>query len=122
MIPSSHLAAYRVSLSERATSSELRTYLRDEWNAEPAWLYAEIRTSGQPLRIRLARWMHRLLRRVPQRETSDKPAPLRTAEAENVASPDDAPCAHPALEDLGFGGTAEYARCAWCGAVFVSQG
>lgn len=100
---------------------ELRAYLRDEYRADMGWLDHLVRSKRPPLRIRLHRW---LAARQPRREGEPRDASSAaislTPSPRSAAHPVD--CPHPLIEDLGFGGDAEFLRCTVCGDVLVTRG
>lgn len=99
------------------SSPELRAYSRDEWGSDAAWLYR--RVPRTPLLAKLRAWLRRPTRTRPPSPAAADPRSSAgfTAVPRAVEADDD--CLHPTVEDLGFGGTAEFLRCTLCGDVLV---
>ncbi len=106
--------------SERS-SRELRAYLRDEYQADVGWLNHFILTRSPPLHTRLRRWL--AARRSRRGSESRGEAPVAVSRTQPFPSTADAEdCPHLLLEDLGFGGNADFLRCTVCGDVLVTRG
>ncbi len=117
MMPNAMLELSSNAMRTKHSSPELRAYLRDEWGSDTGWLdRLAPRTS---LLTRARAWFRRPARtRTPSPLAADSVlASGIVAVSEPVHFPDD--CPHLAVEDLGFGGTAEFLRCSLCGGVLV---
>ncbi len=100
-----------------STPAELRAYARDEWGSDATWLYH--RVPRTPLLAKVRAWLRRPTRTRPSSPAAADPRASAdlTAVPRSVEVDDD--CVHPSVEDLGFGGTAEFLRCTFCGEVLV---
>ncbi len=114
MIPNTLIEmAARPRRNERG-SAELRAYARDEWHADVQWILGLFSRPSRRLKIRA--WLRRQGTGISSGRSPV--APRRPASRPTVgSSPED--CPHPAVEDLGFGGTASFLRCVLCGGVLI---
>ncbi len=101
------------------TSSELRSYARQEWNADTPWVHAALPRLSVPDRIR--RWARGRSRTGRSQARSDGERSTTTTKAPAVPRISMRDCPHVCLEEIGFAGSAEFLRCASCGQVLVAQ-